>query len=146
MGYENFHSIRSRVFVFSLHSETECSVTVRGALETDLCNRSHIAASCVQDEFTVTESITIDKIGIRALSSYNRLADVFTVVAVNDLTYAVELTIDASQTTAALFSTCDGRARKRLEPGQMELMMHLKADPTQNLKFKLKYKCTCIGL
>jgi hypothetical protein len=50
--------------------------------------------------------------GVRALSCYNRLADTFTIVAVNDLTYPVELTIDTSDSIGAIFSTKNGLVRK----------------------------------
>jgi len=52
---------------------------------------------------------------VRALSCYNRLADTFTLVGVNDLTYPIELTIDASDSIAAIFTTKNGSVRKVLK-------------------------------
>ena len=43
MGYDrDLYSIRSRVFILSMHSATEVSVTVRDAVQTDLDQRTNL--------------------------------------------------------------------------------------------------------
>ena len=42
LGYdEDLYSIRSRVFILTMHSEAELSVTVRDAIQTDLDNKTN---------------------------------------------------------------------------------------------------------
>jgi hypothetical protein len=56
--------------------------------------------------------IPMEHAGVRGISFYNRWADTFTIVSINDLTYPVELTIDCSNASGAIFSTKNGSVRK----------------------------------
>jgi calpain-15 len=113
LGYDrDLYSIRSRTFMLTVHSSVELSITVRDAIQTDLDNRAHIFSVSNIDEFTQIENLHVEHQGVRALSCYNRIADAFTLVAVNDLTYPVEMTIDASESAGCIFSTKNGSVRK----------------------------------
>lgn len=113
LGYDrDLYSVRSRSFLLTVHSTVELSITVRDAIQTDLDNRAHIFSVSNIDEFTQIENLHVEHQGVRAISCYNRLSDTFTIVAVNDLTYPVELTIEACDSIAAIFSTKNGSVRK----------------------------------
>ena len=44
LGYDrDMYSVRSRVFVLTLHCETELAVTVRDSIQTDLDDRCNVA-------------------------------------------------------------------------------------------------------
>lgn len=57
LGYDrNLYTVRSRAFIFTLHSSTEVAVTVRDAINTDLDNRAHVF-SCTS---AVDENLLIE--------------------------------------------------------------------------------------
>ena len=73
-------------------------VTVKSAIETDLANRVNIFASSKEDEYAFIEQIETNLKGVQALSHFNKIANIFTVIALNNLPYTIQITIDASST------------------------------------------------
>ncbi len=73
-------------------------VTVKSAIETDLANRVNIFAASKEDEYAFIEQIETNLKGVQALSHFNKIANIFTVIALNNLPYTIQITIDASST------------------------------------------------
>ena len=130
LGYDReLFSIRSRCFILTLHSVEEISVTVRDAIQTDIDNRANVillerfgaeldnknAVCCLYME---AKSVHAYSYGIR-----------------NDRQQAIEAILDCSASEQMLASTKTAvvkkvRARQRIEPGQLEFMLHTQALPS----------------
>lgn len=136
LGYDReLYSIRSRCFILTFHSETEISITVRDAIQTDLDARTNVQFI---DKFgKELES----RGGVKCLYYFSPKTHCYTYGICNELSQAVEVTLDCSGSSSMLFSSKLPIVKKRVEPGQTEYVMHAMAIPKVDNYVRMA-KCT----
>eukprot|EP00357_Protocruzia_adherens_P011223 CAMPEP_0115030694 /NCGR_PEP_ID=MMETSP0216-20121206/37993_1 /TAXON_ID=223996 /ORGANISM="Protocruzia adherens, Strain Boccale" /LENGTH=823 /DNA_ID=CAMNT_0002408007 /DNA_START=44 /DNA_END=2515 /DNA_ORIENTATION=+ len=136
LGYDrDLYSIRSRCFILTVHGENDFAVTVRNAIQTDLDNQTNILL--IKENGTPLEG----KKGIRAFHTFSKAVHGYSYGVINDHSAPIEATLDCSKSEKMLFSGKTGLVKKRIEPGQLEFMMHAMALPSADT-FVRSAKCT----
>lgn len=136
LGYDrDLYSVRSRCFILTFHSETEISVTVRDAIQTDLDARTNV--QFIEKHGKELES----KQGVKCFYFFSPKTHCYTYGIYNEQTQAIEATLDCSNSTSMIFSSKTPTVKKRVEPGQMEFMMHSMAVPKVD-NYVRTAKCT----
>jgi calpain-15 len=124
LGYDReLYSVRSRCFILTLHSERELAVTVRDEVQTDLDNRVNVL-------LIERHGLELDnKKGVRSLYHFSPKTHSYSYGVVNELSSTMEVLIDCSASDSMSFSSTSPFVKKRVEPGQLEFMMHAQALP-----------------
>lgn len=124
LGYDReLYSVRSRCFIMTLHSERELAVTVRDAVQTDLDNRVNVL-------LIERDGVELDnKKGVRCLYHFSPKTHAYTYGVRNELPAPMEVVIDCSASDSMSYSSIAPIVRKRVEPGELEFMMHAQALP-----------------
>ena len=140
LGYDReLYSIRSRCFILTFHSETEISVTVRDAIQTDLDARTNV--QFIERYGKELES----KAGVKCFYYFSPKTHCYSYGIYNEQTQAIEATLDCSASENMAFSSKYPIIKKRVEPGQMEFMIHAMAIPKVD-NYVRTAKCTWISL
>mmetsp|Transcript_33587 Transcript_33587/g.38165 ORF Transcript_33587/g.38165 Transcript_33587/m.38165 type:complete len:826 (+) Transcript_33587:44-2521(+) len=138
LGYDqDLYSVRSRSFILTMHSEHELSVIVRDAVQTDLDNRTN----CLLIE-KYGKELEMRR-GVRAFNALSREVHAYSYGIINDQSAAIEVTLDCSKSQQMLFSASGNTIKKRIEPGQLEFMLHALAEPSAET-FVRSAKCTWV--
>lgn len=136
LGYDReLYSVRSRCFILTFHSVTEISVTVRDAIQTDLDNRTNILL--IERQGTELDS----KTGVRCFYYLSKKTHNYSYGVYNEQSQAIEVTLDCAGSENMVFSTKGSYVRKRIEPGQLEFMLHAMAIPSADT-FVRSARCT----
>ncbi|OMJ86345.1 hypothetical protein SteCoe_12132 [Stentor coeruleus] len=124
LGYDReLYSVRSRCFILTFHSETEISITVRDAIQTDLDARTNV--QFIEKYGKELES----KNGVKCFYYFSNKTHCYSYGIYNELPQAIEAILDCSGSSNMLFSSKYPVVKKRIEPGQMEFIMHAMAIP-----------------
>jgi calpain-15 len=136
LGYDReLYSVRSRCFILTFHSETEISVTVRDAIQTDLDARTNV--QFIEKAGKELES----KQGVKCFYYFSNKTHCYTYGIYNEKHVAIEATLDCSGSSSMVFSSKNPVVKKRVEPGQMEFFMHAMAVPKVD-NYVRTAKCT----
>jgi calpain-15 len=136
LGYDReLYSVRSRCFILTFHSETEISITVRDAIQTDLDARTNV--QFIEKYGKELES----KSGVKCFYYFSNKTHCYSYGIYNELPQAIEATLDCSGSSSMLFSSKYPVVKKRVEPGQMEFVMHAMAVPKVD-NYVRTAKCT----
>ena len=124
MGYDReLYSVRSRCFILTFHSETEISVTVRDAIQTDLDARTNV--QFIEKYGKELES----KQGVKCFYYFSPKTHCYSYGVYNEQPQAIEVNLDCSESENMVFSSKLPVVKKRVEPGQLEFIMHAMAVP-----------------
>ena len=136
LGYDReLYSVRSRCFILTFHSETEISVTVRDAIQTDLDARTNV--QFIEKSGKELES----KQGVKCFYYFSAKTHCYTYGIFNENNQAIEACLDCSASNNMIFSSKNPVVKKRVEPGQMEFMIHAMAVPKVD-NYVRTAKCT----
>ncbi|CAG9329557.1 unnamed protein product [Blepharisma stoltei] len=136
LGYDReLYSVRSRCFILTFHSVTEISVTVRDAIQTDLDNRTNVLL--IEKQGTELDS----KTGVRCFYYLSKNVHCYSYGVYNEQSQAIEVTLDCGGSDSMVFSTKGSYVKKRIEPGQLEFMLHAMAIPSADT-FVRSARCT----
>lgn len=140
LGYDReLYSVRSRCFILTFHSETEISVTVRDAIQTDLDARTNV--QFIEKYGKELES----KSGVKCFYFFSPKTHCYSYGIYNEQTQAIEANLDCSGSENMIFSSKYPVIKKRVEPGQTEFMMHAMAIPKVD-NYVRTAKCTWMAL
>ncbi|OMJ87011.1 hypothetical protein SteCoe_11338 [Stentor coeruleus] len=136
LGYDReLYSVRSRCFILTFHSETEISITVRDAIQTDLDARTNV--QFIEKYGKELES----KNGVKCFYYFSSKTHCYSYGIYNELPQAIEATLDCSGSSSMIYSSKYPVVKKRVEPGQMEFIMHAMAIPKVD-NYVRTAKCT----
>ena len=140
LGYDrDLYSVRSRCFILTFHSETEISITVRDAIQTDLDSRTNV--QLIEKHGKELES----KMGVKCLYYFSPKVHCYTYGVYNEQPQAIEVTLDCNSSSSMVFSSKAPVVKKRVEPGQTEFLMHSMAIPKVD-NYVRTAKCTWYSL
>ena len=118
-----------------MHSETELAVTVRDAVQTDLDNRTNIAILANYGQELERKK------GFKALYTFSEQIHAYSYGIINTGSTPLIAQLDCSASKNMLFSTRNDVIKKRIDPGELEFMLHAMGLPSED-QFIRSAKCT----
>ena len=126
LGYDkSLFSLRSRSFIFTVHSDHEIQCTVRDSVQTDLDSKTN--AMIIDARGTDMETCQKENQGVIARYYLSKGVHCYSYGVTNLSNVPVEVTQNCSGSKEMSFSTKTPVIKKRVEPHQKGFMLHAEA-------------------
>jgi len=144
MGYdEHLFSLKSKIFVLSIHSEIRIKASIKDAVGTNMDERAR--------DLLLNNEVTLNGAGNGASSSNDCVivvvshnnAGARTIGAINKLDVPIKVSIDMSQSVKVHMTPTNGKVTKIIPPHEIRYMSSIVIEPdTAGASFHYKFTST----